>query len=122
MLIYSHCLHSHICSCELPTNAYNCGYNVFDLYSCLLPGAVVACLYWAVAQCIPVWIQMYMYILTGEGSTYIIICLQAVYTRQASGLVFYKSDPDKTHMDHKRKTLTCIQGTTVHVTGQGLYT
>ena len=27
--------------------------------------------------------------------------VQAVYTRQASGLVFYKADPNKTHSEHK---------------------
>ena len=66
--VISHCLHFHICN----VNANNRGHSVFDPYSCLLPGADVACLYWAVALCIPVWIQMYMYILellTGEGST-----------------------------------------------------
>ena len=26
---------------------------------------------------------------------------QAVYTRQAGGLVFYKCDPEKTHADHQ---------------------
>ena len=35
-----------------------------------------------------------------------------MYTRQASGLIFYKSDPDKTHLDHKRKNTICLH---VHV-------